>query len=198
MARFSLDTSGQAIHLAVEGSVGGTSLALHLAANEIENDGRVIWACKEMPNAGRFSQLFSHLSLVQSSKFHAMILAGNMELAVSIIIQAMNGLPSVTMIILDDWCDSSGRISKDELSQMSILNEQKKEDITLLLVSKGSIDASGRSSSSKIIARSANEMQKSGFTIATLTREKDGPFRTLQIGDDSCKIKLEESGYTIL
>ena len=194
MARFSLGAKGQAIHLAVEGSVGGTSLALHLAANEIENNGRVIWACKEMPNAGLFSQLFSHLSLIQSSKFHAMILAGNMELAVSLIIQAMNGLPSVTMIILDDWCDSAGRISKDELSQMAMLKEQKKEDITLLLVSKGSIDASGNSSS-KIIARSANEMQKSGFTIATLTREKDGPFRTLLIGDDSCKLKLEEYGF---
>lgn len=195
MARFSLGTKGQSIHLAVEGSVGGTSLALHLAANEIENEGRVIWACKEMPNAGRFSQLFSHLSLVQSSRFHAILLAGNMELAVSLIIQAMNGLPSVKMIIIDDWCDSSGRISKDELTQMAKLLKQKKEDITLLLVSKGSIDASGNSSAN-IIARSANEMKKLGFTIATLTREKDGPFRTLTIGDDSSNIKLEATGFT--
>jgi len=197
MARFSLGAKGQAIHLAIEGSVGGTSLALHLAANAIEEDGRVIWASKEMPNAGRFSQLFSHLSLVQSSRFHAMNLSGKMELAVPLIVQAMNSLPSVSMIILDDWCDSSGRIGKDELTQVAKLLEQKKEGVTLLLVSKGGIDVTGNSSDS-IVARSANVMQKSGFTIATLTREKDGPFRTLKIGDNISKIKLEQSGFTML
>lgn len=197
MARFSLDVKGQAIHLAIEGSVGGTSLALHLAANAIEEDGRVIWASKEMPNAGRFSQLFSHLSLVQSSRFHAMNLSGKMELAVPLIVQAMNSLPSVSMIILDDWCDSSGRISKDELTQVAKLLEQKKEDVTLLLVSKGGIDVTGNSGDS-IVVRSANVMRKSGFTIATLTREKDGPFRTLKIGDNISNIKLEQSGFIVL
>lgn len=152
MARFSLGAKGQAIHLAIEGSVGGTSLALHLAANAIEEEGRVIWASKEMPNAGRFSQLFSHLSLVQSSRFHAMNLSGKMELAVPLIVQAMNSLPSVSMIIFDDWCDSSGRIGKDELTQVAKLLEQKKEGVTLLLVSKGGIDVTGNSSGS-IVAR---------------------------------------------
>jgi hypothetical protein len=197
MARFSLGAKGQAIHLAIEGSVGGTSLALHLAANAIEEDGRVIWASKEMPNAGRFSQLFSHLSLIQSSRFHAMNLSGKMELAVPLIVQAMNSLPSVSMIILDDWCNSSGRISKDELTQVAKLLKQKKDEVTLLLVSKGGIDVTGNSGDS-IVVKSANVMQKSGFTIATLTREKDGPFRTLKIGDDISKIKLEQYGITML
>jgi hypothetical protein len=64
----------------------------------------------------------------------------------------------------------------------------------LLLVSKGSIDASGNSKDI-IVARSANVMQKAGFTIATLTRTKDGPFRKLKIGDESSDLKLEESGF---
>jgi hypothetical protein len=197
MARFSLGAKGQAIHLAIEGSVGGTSLALHLAANAIEEDGRVIWASKEMPNAGRFSQLFSHLSLIQSSRFHAMNLSGKMELAVPLIVQAMNSLPSVSMIILDDWCNSSGRISKDELTQVAKLLKQKKDEVTLLLVSKGGIDVTGNSGDS-IVVKSANVMQKSGFTIATLTREKDGPLRTLKIGGNISKIKLEQSGFIVL
>jgi len=195
MARFSLGDKDQAIHLAVEGSVGGTSLGLHLAADAIENGGRVIWACKEMPNATRFSQLFSHLSFVQSSRFHAMNLAGKMDVAVSLIIQLMNSLPSVSMIILDDWCDSSGRIGKHELSQMSRLVEQKKDDTTILLISKGSIDASNNSSQT-IVARAANAMEESGFIIGTLTRAKDGPFRTLKIGDNCRELKLEETGFT--
>ena len=194
MARYSLGAKGQDIHLAIEGSVGGTSLALHLAADAIENGGRVIWAGKDLPNAVRFSQLFSHLSLIQSSRFHAMSIAGNTELAVLSIIQAMNSLPSVSMIVIDDWCESGGRIANSDLTQMIKLRDEKKVEATLLLVSKGSIDASGNSKEI-IVARSANAMQKAGFTIATLTRTKDGPFRTLKIGDESIDLKLEESGF---
>jgi len=194
MARYSLGAKGQDIHLAIEGSVGGTSLALHLAADAIENGGRVIWAGKDLPNAVRFSQLFSHLSLVQSSRFHAMSIAGNTEVAVLSIIQAMNSLPSVSMIVIDDWCQSGGRIASSDLTQMVKLRDEKKVEATLLLVSKGSIDASGNSKEI-IVARSANAMQKAGFTIATLTRTKDGPFRTLKIGDESIDLKLEESGF---
>ncbi|MEZ7993929.1 MAG: hypothetical protein QMC43_05160 [Candidatus Poseidoniaceae archaeon] len=194
MARYSLGAKGQDIHLAIEGSVGGTSLALHLAADAIENGGRVIWAGKDLPNAVRFSQLFSHLSLIQSSRFHAMSIAGNTELAVLSIIQAMNSLPSVSMIVIDDWCESGGRIASSDLTQMVKLRDEKKVEATLLLVSKGSIDASGNSKEI-IVARSANAMQKAGFTIATLTRTKDGPFRTLKIGDESIDLKLEESGF---
>ena len=194
MARYSLGAKGQDIHLAIEGSVGGTSLALHLAADAIENGGRVIWAGKDLPNAVRFSQLFSHLSLIQSSRFHAMSIAGNTELAVLSIIQAMNSLPSVSMIVIDDWCESGGRIASSDLTQMIKLRDEKKVEATLLLVSKGSIDASGNSKEI-IVARSANAMQKAGFMIATLTRTKDGPFRTLKIGDKSIDLKLEESGF---
>jgi len=197
MARYSLGAKGQEIHLAIEGSVGGTSLALHLAADAIENGGRVIWAGKDLPNAVRFSQLFSHLSLIQSSRFHAMSIAGNTELAVLSIIQAMNSLPSVSMIVIDDWCESGGRIASSDLTQMVKLRDEKKVDATLLLVSKGSIDASGQSKEI-IVARSANAMQKAGFTIATLTRTKDGPFRTLKIGDQSVDLKLEESGFNLV
>jgi len=197
MARYSLGAKGQEIHLAIEGSVGGTSLALHLAADAIENGGRVIWAGKDLPNAVRFSQLFSHLSLIQSSRFHAMSIAGNTELAVLSIIQAMNSLPSVSMIVIDDWCESGGRIASSDLTQMVKLRDEKKVEATLLLVSKGSIDASGQSKEI-IVARSANAMQKAGFTIATLTRTKDGPFRTLKIGDQSVDLKLEESGFNLV
>ena len=98
------------------------------------------------------------------------------------------------MIVIDDWCESGGRIASSDLTQMIKLRDEKKVEATLLLVSKGSIDASGNSKEI-IVARSANAMQKAGFTIATLTRTKDGPFRTLKIGDKSIDLKLEESGF---
>ena len=63
---------GESIHLAVEGSCGGTTLGLQLARQTIEDGGRVLWAAPELPDGVRFSQIFADLSLTSSSRFHAM------------------------------------------------------------------------------------------------------------------------------
>ena len=60
MTRMSFPHDGGRIHLAVEGSTGGTTLGLHMAADAIEQGGRVLWAAPEMPDGVRFGQLFEH------------------------------------------------------------------------------------------------------------------------------------------
>ena len=50
MERHDFALDGDRIHLAVEGSTGGTTLGLHLAADAIENGKRVLWASVEMPD----------------------------------------------------------------------------------------------------------------------------------------------------
>ena len=79
--RWSHEYQSKRIHLAVQGSVGGTSLGLHIAADVIEKNGRVIWVGEQMPDNQRFAQLFSHLSPVASSRFHAMLIAGSLDLS---------------------------------------------------------------------------------------------------------------------
>ena len=56
--------------MAVEGSVGGTTVGLLMAADTISNGGRVLWVGLSMPNPERFPQLFSRLSLVDLSLIH--------------------------------------------------------------------------------------------------------------------------------
>ena len=41
---------GESIHLAVEGSCGGTTLGLQLARQTIEDGGTVLWAAPELPD----------------------------------------------------------------------------------------------------------------------------------------------------
>ena len=64
MERYELGLDRERIHLAIEGSTGGTTLGLHLAADVINECKRVLWASVDMPDPARFSQLFEHLSLV--------------------------------------------------------------------------------------------------------------------------------------
>ena len=194
MGRAIFEVAGENIHLAVEGSIGGTTLGLHIATDVIERGGRVLWASPFMPDNVRFGQMFAHLSLGLSSRYHAMNLVGDFDQSMDILIDTSNSLPSVQLIVLDDWCDSSGKIPANKISAVQRLAETINDDICLLLTSKGSIDASG-SSDSAIVARGEKAMRTAGFEIWRLERPKDGPHRTLVRSDETMDLKLEETGF---
>ena len=194
MGRVLFEVGGENIHLAVEGSIGGTTLGLHIATDVIERGGRVLWASPFMPDNVRFGQLFAHISLAHSSRYHAMNLVGDFNQAMDILIATSNSLPSVELIVLDDWCEKSGKIASEKMASVQRLAEQIDDDICLLLTSKGSIDASGNSNT-VIVARGEKVMRKAGFEIWRLERPKDGPFRTLVRSDESTELKLEEAGF---
>lgn len=196
MGRLEMDLKGRHIHLAVEGSTGGTTIGLHFAADTIASGQRVLWASTEMPNPSRFSQLFEHLSLVESSRFHAMNFGGRFDRAIDALLEAATSLPSVGLVVLDDWCEASGRIPKNSLDQISRFGKEAPSHICILLISKGSIDASGNTDE-PIIARASEQMDKNGFEIWRLWRAKEGPHRTLDCAGKIHDLKLDDSGIKV-
>jgi len=197
MSRWRFVPNENKIHLAVEGSVGGTSLGLHVAADMINDGGRVLWVCEEMPDNKRFSQLFQNLSLTDASKFHAMSFSSSFDKAVDSIISALETLPSVKLIVMDDWCQNSGRIPNSIIDEVIRLKEKIPEQTVLLLISKASIDASGKKEYQKY-ARAENKMRENDFSIFILSRPKDGPLRELYFGDQKIELQLTEEGFTEL
>ena len=194
MARWQFQPKNNLIHLAVEGSVGGTTLGLHVAADAIGDGGRVLWVGEEMPDNQRFSQLFKHLSLTDASRFHAMSLSSSFDKAIDAIVSALDSLPSVRLVVLDDWCSNSGKIPASLILEIERLAKNINQEIKLLLISKSSIDASGKKKGSSF-ARAEVSMTKNGFSIFVLSRPKDGPFRVLRWSDGSIDLNLTESGF---
>ena len=195
MTRMSFPHDGGRIHLAVEGSTGGTTLGLHMAADAIEQGGRVLWAAPEMPDGVRFGQLFEHLSLADSSRFHAMNLVGSLKQAVDVLVETSTALPSVSLIVLDDWCDQSGRIPKARVKDASTLGHSLDSNITLLLISKGGTDAGSNEKSLNV--RSEAAMIEGGFQIWTLERLNDGPVRSVTCGDNRYECRLTDGGFQL-
>lgn len=194
MERLDFGVGGERIHLAVEGSTGGTTLGLHLAADVINGGKRVLWASVEMPDPARFSQLFQHLSLVESSRFHAMNFGGKFDRAIDALLEAANSLPSVGLIVMDDWCPSSGRIPAERLNHIERVAAECPATATVLLISKGSVDASG-SSEDPIVARSADAMARKGYQIWRLWRGTNGAKRVLVRGESPTDVVIEDSGF---
>ena len=193
MARLTFPFENARVHLAVEGSTGGTTLGLHMAADAIEDGGRVLWASPEMPDGVRFGQLFEHLSLADSSKFHAMNLVGSLSQAVDVLVETSTALPSVRLIVLDDWCAQSGRIPSDRIQDAEHLAERLNSDIGLVLISKAGINAGGEGSSLNV--RGEDKMKSAGFQIWTLERPTDGPRRNITMNGDVNPCRIDDQGF---
>ena len=193
MARLMFPFESARVHLAVEGSTGGTTLGLHMAADAIEHGGRVLWASPEMPDGVRFGQLFEHLSLADSSKFHAMNLVGSLSQAVDVLVETSTALPSVRLIVLDDWCAQSGRIPSDRIQDAEHLAERLSSDIGLVLISKAGINAGGEGSSLNV--RGEDKMKSAGFQIWTLERPTDGPRRNITMNGDVNPCRIDDQGF---
>jgi hypothetical protein len=185
--KFELD--GTSIHLAVQESCGGTTIGLQMARQSIEKGGRVLWASPELPDGTRFSQIFDGIDPVSSSRFHAMNLVGNFDQALESLISAAKMLPSVDLVILDDYCPKSGKIPNDIIKGVNKLIEVSKW--TTLLISKGgeSMDES------PLNARASNEINADSIWL--LTRKKTDNRRLLQMDQDSLELVLTEDGYTL-
>lgn len=196
MQRYNFGLTGERIHLAIEGSTGGTSLGLHVAADVIEAGQRVLWASVDMPDPARFSQLFQHLSLVESSRFHAMNFGGRFDRAVDAVLEAANSLPSVGLVVMDDWCPASGRIPSDRLDHIQRVADECPAHVSVVLISKGSVDASG-STNDPIVARGAEAMAKKGFTVWRLWRGKHGAQRILDRSGTYVELTIEDSGFVV-
>jgi len=190
--RWVLDLLGKRIHLSVDGGCGGTTLGLHCAVDEIQGGGRVLWASPHMPNATRFSQLFSSLNIVEASRFHAMNLIGNMERCVDAIVEAEQNLPSVGLIVLDDWCEATGRIPSRNTKAVIDLKKRINESTKLLLISKAGTDVSGNGT--EIKPRSEVILRDGGFEMWTL-KETENKSKILFHNGKELSGKIEDSGF---
>jgi hypothetical protein len=194
VSRLNIEMSGFRIHLGVEGSCGGTSLGLHLAADELLKKNRVLWAGVDLPPPQRFSQLFAHVPLTESSRFHAMSYGVKFERTMAELIIASNSLPGVSLIVLDDWCESSGKISKERIGHIQNLSEKLPNSVGLLCISKGGINMKN-DEQPDFAPRSISSMESIGFSMATLVKSSDGYSRLFHHDGKSQQLKIKDDGF---
>ncbi|MEC8352818.1 MAG: hypothetical protein VXZ47_00600, partial [Candidatus Thermoplasmatota archaeon] len=83
------------------------------------------------------------------------------------------------------------------LSLVKLLGESISDDIRILLISKGSIDASGKRQGT-IFARAETYFSGLNYQIWTFSRSHNGNRRTLSMGDKSENLKIVDGGLELV
>lgn len=121
-----------------------------------------------------------------------MNLIGAMDRCVDAIVEAERSLPRVGLIVLDDWCNPTGRIEKESLSAVIDLAKRIKPETTILLISKSGTDVTGSDEAYR--SRSKSEFEQEGFDICGLYPGRTNNLH-LDFNGEVQDCRIEESGF---
>ena len=185
------------LHLAVAGSVGGTTMALQYARETIISGGRVIWASETMPDADRFGQLFAAVDPAHSCRFHAMELATELKLTLGSVIAASKFLPGVDLVVIDDWTPGSGKTPESSISALgAILGLEDGDDqkAKVMLISKSYESPTGKDSTR---VRAQGRLEAMGCETWLLSKpDERADGRCLKTPAGEFELSLEECGFS--
>ena len=185
---WTFNQNDSSIHLAVDGSCGGTTLGLQMAKQTISAGGRVLWASPELPDATRFSQIFKDVSLTESSRFHAMNLVGNIDQSVKSLQKTAKSLPNVKLVVLDDYCPATGHIPIEIIKAVNGLISTA--SWTTLLISEG---GTSMKSDDELSARGKSKINSD--EVWFLRRPSSDSKRILSMDGEIKNLRLLEEGF---
>lgn len=187
-----LDLESGPVHVSVEEGIGGTSLCLSLAVDVLQSNFRVIWLSRNTLDPQRTQEIFSGLNGSQLERFFVMEFTTNLLARVNALKPLINRLGETDLIVIDDWCPSSGRAPADDLQAVRTLISIT-QNTRLILTSKAYESPSADEEKWK-----SRGSQLSGLRQVWLLREEGiRNYRKLIDEDLKTRLKLKESGFTL-
>ena len=179
------------LHIASEPGAGATSLALQLVRDSLEKTGRIVWIGREMPNPDRLSDIFGVLPPTALSRFHAAAFGEHISRGIEQSLDLIEGLESITYVVIDDWAGVSGKVSSEIIQMMNNLIESCDKKCTLIATSSMYADATGKD---EWMVRGPDLFQK----IWRLRRRQNNSInRVLEMDDLEIELIPTERGFSI-
>ncbi len=185
-----LDLDSGPIHLSVEAGIGGTTLALNLAASTLRTEGRVVWLCRTMPNGKRMAQIFSDLEASALERFFAIEFGEELLTKVDSVKPILSQLNENDLIIVDDWCPSHGRVPSSDLQASKIIINYASRT-RILIISK----AYENPSSKGLPWRSRGGNIEGVRQVWLLMNNRIRSTRVLIEGENKIELELDEFGF---
>jgi len=185
-----LDLESGPVHLSVEEGIGGTSLCLSLAATVLQSNSRVVWLGRTSLNPERTKAILAELNENQLERLFIVEFGENLLTRTAALKPLINRLTDADLIVIDDWCPSSGRAPTNDLQAVrSIISSAR--NTRLILTSKAYESPSGDGEKWK-----SRGSQLSGVRQVWLLRQEGfRNHRRIIDGEIQTRLLLEESGF---
>jgi len=185
-----LDLESGPVHLSVEEGIGGTSLCLSLTATVLESNSRVVWLGRSPLNSERAQAILAELNETQLERLFILEFGNNLLARATALKPLINRLTDTDLLVIDDWCPSSGRAPANDLQAVRGLISSA-GNTRLILTSKAYESPSGDGDKWK-----SRGSQLSGVRQVWLLRQEGFRNHRLIIdGEIQTRLLLEESGF---
>ena len=185
-----LDLESGPVHLSVEEGIGGTSLCLSLAATVLQSNSRVVWLGRSPLNSERTQAILAKLNETQLERLFIVEFSDNLLARATALKPLINRLTDADLLVIDDWCPSSGRAPVNDLQAVRGLISLA-ENTRLILTSKAYESPSGDGDKWK-----SRGSQLSGVRQVWLLRQEGfRNYRLIIDGESQTRLLLEESGF---
>tara|TARA_B100000579_G_scaffold390322_1_gene364720 strand:+ start:1172 stop:1741 length:570 start_codon:yes stop_codon:yes gene_type:complete len=185
-----LDLESGPVHISVEEGIGGTSLCLSLAAKVLQSNSRVVWLGRTPLNSERTKAILAELNENQLERLFIVEFGENLLARTTALKPLINRLTDADLIVIDDWCPSSGRAPANDLQAVrSIIPSAG--NTRLIITSKAYESPSGDGEKWK-----SRGSQLSGVRQVWLLRQEGfRNHRRIIDGEIQTRLLLEESGF---
>ena len=187
-----IDFEGRAIHVSASPGAGKTTLCLGIASDIILNGGRVIWACRNIPDADRFREILYKIDHSGLGRISILNFSSSLAGELDIIIKKAEDFGRRDIVIVDDWCESHGRAKKRDVSaakELSMLIQRT----NIIITSSSYEDASG-SSDNVWLTRGGSSIKDSYVTVLLLKHHIKQGLRSISWEDNEKLARMTSKG----
>jgi len=123
------------VHISVEEGIGGTSLCLSLAVAVLEANSRVVWLGRNSLDPQRTQEILGELNESQLERLLIVEFGSDLLTRATALRPLISRLDVTDLLVIDDWCPSSGRAPADDLQAVRSLIESG-DNTRIILTSK--------------------------------------------------------------
>tara|TARA_Y100000768_G_scaffold172521_1_gene129102 strand:+ start:2653 stop:3237 length:585 start_codon:yes stop_codon:yes gene_type:complete len=172
---------GRAVHISASPGAGKTTLCLGVVSDTLLSGGRVIWACRKMPDPDRFREILHDIDEQGLMRISILDFSTDFGGNLDFILTRAEDFGRDDVVIVDDWCESNGRARKDDVDAAERLSSIAHKT-SLIITSSSYEDASGLSDSGWL-TRGGAQIESSYATFLLLKHPKKDGVRILS-GED--------------
>ena len=187
-----LDLDSGPIHLSVEAGIGGTTLALSMAAKLLQEKSRIIWFGRTMPNGERMSQIFSGLDNSKLERFYAIEFGEKLLIKTKEMKPLLSHLTKEDLVIVDDWCPWQGRVPSSDFEAMKMIIDSTK-NTRVLFISKAYENPSNEGMPWRSRGGKLTDLRQVWLLIKDDLRDT----RIIIDGTKEIELKLDNNGFSL-